>query len=210
MIKAGMMKAAYQRKLLLTFEGADGATTWPELAQGLTIDYNTGNLAVLDDAQKYSGNTSLLCPPGTKDVGYRLPVPLSGSATYIGRFRYEDGATWIYPFDMSSGGVDAYGNAPHFGPYNNDLDVWYAYFKDREGNTILDEEITTTIAHDTWVTFKYITNNRDISLYIDDVFYKTWTAGIDNAWAGVEYFWWGNYSGAGYDMWLDQVEWNCP
>jgi hypothetical protein len=190
-------------QLLLTFEGADAATTWPELAQGLTIDYNID--CVLDDAQKYSGITSLLIPLNG-EFGYVVPN-LSNDFTCIHRFRYHgmDDQS-LYPLC-----IVGTSSIPEFS-LGFESSQWYIKVKDSAGTFIANMDVLPTPTVDTWITYKVVTSGRNISLYIDDTLFDTWTAAIDNPWLGMNYSWFGNYNTtAGYDFWLDLVEWkNAP
>jgi hypothetical protein len=207
MIKAGMMKAAYQRKLLLTFEGADAATTWPELAQGLTLtgdNYNNG--CEIDTAQYFSGSSSLKYPVTNPDFCYASIPGIAANFTYILTFRYMGGLEVAYPFSI---GV---GSSLITIQYETATGHWEVVLKDSAATLIVWEELTVAPVIDTWVTWKFVVFGRDISLYINNTFYKTWTAAIDNPMgSGDGWFWGGSYNTtAGYEFWVDQMEWNCP
>jgi hypothetical protein len=208
MIKAGMMKAAYQRKLLLTFEGADAATTWPELAQGLSPDYN--NYCELDTAQKYSGSASLLLPTNKaySEVLYTVPGTNTDSFTHQFRMRWRSANGSIYLPQLYD--ADGTNSCPFIAISYTQNYGWYAYIFDRLENdltaVILDIPAPTV---DAWTDYKYVVNGRDITLFINDVLFNTWTATIDTPFAGLDSWWAANAcTGVGMDVWVDQVEVN--
>jgi hypothetical protein len=193
-------------QLLLTFEGADAATTWPELAQGLAADYQ--NACELDTAQYFSGSSSLRFPDTNSDTNYTIPG-ISTDFTFIARYRYTGDGEENYPIWLGKAGTGP-GWLPRIEIFHSG--TWMIRIYDTAGNALVNDVFTSPPAADTWATWKFVVSGRNVSFYIDNALYNTWTAAIDDPVAGMDSFWAGNYNTtAGYDFWLDLVEWsNAP
>ncbi len=189
--------------LTLEFNGADGATTWTEDAQGLSIDLM--HYCELDDAKVYSGATSLklahVSEVGYGEFGYVVPsiggmftaqcralfdAIHSGSALC---FWDQDGAAYLdVGLDYSDGSVKVWMRAD-----------------DRANTTITNARCGPDITADTWHLIKLVVNGRDFTLYLDYMEINTWTAGIDNPFSGLDYFYACNYMNVGETLWLDEI-----
>jgi hypothetical protein len=146
---------------------------------------------------------------GISAISVKKVTVLSSDMTYTERFRFTGTPEWMYPLWIGVPGTPY--NPEIYVFYEIEIGVWTIEVKDREGNYLVDEELTEPPVEDTWVTWKIEVHGRDVSFYIDNALYGTWTATIDNPMFGMSSWWTGNYTDVeSSEFWLDQVEWTTP
>jgi hypothetical protein len=142
-------------------------------------------------------------PPNGSWFGHGVVPGITADNTYIVRFRYTG---------TDAGGIDIvaictdYGNNPAI--Y---ISLWGFMAYDSASNTIVETTHLSELSRNVWIEFKVVVSGRTVTFFQDGVQKATGTAGIDNPFLGMESFWVATYKTvAGNDMWVDQIEWNCP
>jgi hypothetical protein len=98
--------------LILNFEGEEGAITWVEEAQGLSVSDSLGNPAI-DTSQHYLGNSSVKLIAQEDSIecyfDYTLPTSISDDFSFTSYFRFNgldsfnDYISIIYGYDTNGG-----------------------------------------------------------------------------------------------------------
>jgi hypothetical protein len=167
--------------LTLNFQGADGATSWTEEAQGLTPD--TSTLCELDTAQAYTGTSSLLL------VGNIGELALGGCQYTVPGF---DPTSMHFEFSLRVA-TGCYAASVYLGDSGGNYGIVIGYsdgvggqceITDSGQNIVVSE--TPSIALDAWHKCEVDINGTYVSVKIDNVVIGSGTATGGESFSGID------------------------
>jgi hypothetical protein len=170
--------------LFLKFEGEEGVETWVDEINGSAPSSNYGNF--ITTSQRRFGRSCLQmgnqygCSFAAHQFNY---LNNDFSAECYFRNSGIDTSCFFYYKDilsLTAGGMS-----------NAHIDIHLLYYdiegyclailaSDTDDNVVVDILIPNPFPDNTWHKYKIETVGRNLSLYLDDVLYDTWTAIIDN------------------------------
>ena len=154
--------------LILNFEGADGAPSWTEEAQGLEPAIHDN--CELDTAQHYAGNSSLLFKGGSAaEVSYLVPGINSSNVDltfYIALHEKESSSLTLMLTDADGG----WNSTIYFQLFSSSLVVqaWAA-----DGTRILYHSAAQSWDLDTWYKFRVTITGTAVAFSLNDALFAS-------------------------------------